>query len=768
MDKVFDAECVSVIKLYTYQGGSSGFRIPIYQRPYDWNKDHLNRLLEDILTGLQWCSTEIDSLSFLGTVIIVGPSDDAEPRFGGQSFDIIDGQQRLTTICLLTTELYTQIKETYDSIDQKPLDSDTVKWLNSEHSSCLNTLIKCVFGSLEDGANYIRFPRLIRQDEDERGGFQPDRRDFKSSIGNYLIQFIEYINSGSNGKFKAVYDKSDESFSKLIENVKHLRKALLFKDDSAELTVDPPDLQLLGSPNTLTSLFSKFPIDYDKQKLIIDSMEKDANFQRICQLLLISYFLLERVQITLVNTAKEKYAFDIFDSLNTTGEPLTAIETFKPQVIKYTQGEHKYRGSESEIMLVDIESYVNSKDGEQRRKRVQDLVISYALYYSGDKLSKSLDAQRRKLRNDYESAGDDSNARQQVVRSIWEMMDYRRTFWSGNLMGQLAGYSDHQKILVCLSFIRSMNMTITLPLLTRYYRRSVEINSFALFADVVKEVTTFIILRRALTGSTASIDADFRRLMKEPVIGKLLWSPLCVKQTVATELPDVAKLAEALKELLIQSKVGFENKAVWVSRAKANPLYKNSKTLVRFMLLLAFHRSRVSKNSILMKKERSSSETDYLNLNSWESDSLSTIEHIAPENKTKANPGDWAGVYDLPTTPHTIGNLTLLPQSANSQISNSNWATKRAYYKLYTAKNQQELSEILSEIDRQDIQINQSIRDFLENTTKSQHLPSAVAIRNTNKWTQKEIDVRGENICELVWSELTDWNSQLIANLEDL
>jgi uncharacterized protein with ParB-like and HNH nuclease domain len=69
------------------------FSIPFFQRPYKWKPDRIKQLQEDIL-GLV---DESSDFHFLGAVIVHGrrtnPSDP-------DVFDVIDGQQRLTTIYL--------------------------------------------------------------------------------------------------------------------------------------------------------------------------------------------------------------------------------------------------------------------------------------------------------------------------------------------------------------------------------------------------------------------------------------------------------------------------------------------------------------------------------------------------------------------------------------------------------------------------------------------------------------------------------------------
>lgn len=63
------------------------FRVPEYQRPFHWDADHLSDLIDDLLTA-KW-----DTDYFLGTLVV--------HHRGGGSYDLIDGQQRLTALCIL-------------------------------------------------------------------------------------------------------------------------------------------------------------------------------------------------------------------------------------------------------------------------------------------------------------------------------------------------------------------------------------------------------------------------------------------------------------------------------------------------------------------------------------------------------------------------------------------------------------------------------------------------------------------------------------------
>lgn len=73
------------------------FRIPVYQRNYDWSEENCNRLLDDIKTII-----DTGEKHFLGTIVFMAP------RGGGfalKEYTIIDGQQRLTTLMLLLKAL---------------------------------------------------------------------------------------------------------------------------------------------------------------------------------------------------------------------------------------------------------------------------------------------------------------------------------------------------------------------------------------------------------------------------------------------------------------------------------------------------------------------------------------------------------------------------------------------------------------------------------------------------------------------------------------
>ncbi|RHB42004.1 DUF262 domain-containing protein [Enterocloster aldenensis] len=73
------------------------FKIPVYQRNYDWSEKNCNRLLDDTKRIL-----ETGKKHFLGTIVFMASK---EHGFSLQEYTIIDGQQRLTTMMILLKAL---------------------------------------------------------------------------------------------------------------------------------------------------------------------------------------------------------------------------------------------------------------------------------------------------------------------------------------------------------------------------------------------------------------------------------------------------------------------------------------------------------------------------------------------------------------------------------------------------------------------------------------------------------------------------------------
>lgn len=78
---------------------SVSYRVPIYQRPYSWGETELSRLLQDVIRGLR-----NDEPIFLGTMQLSKPVF-LDTKRTKSRYDIIDGQQRVSSLFLMTRVL---------------------------------------------------------------------------------------------------------------------------------------------------------------------------------------------------------------------------------------------------------------------------------------------------------------------------------------------------------------------------------------------------------------------------------------------------------------------------------------------------------------------------------------------------------------------------------------------------------------------------------------------------------------------------------------
>jgi len=78
------------------------YHVPKYQREYTWNRSEWEQILDDI--------NENDVGYFMGSVICVGGGD-ALPAGAPFIYEVVDGQQRLTTISVILMSIYRRILE---------------------------------------------------------------------------------------------------------------------------------------------------------------------------------------------------------------------------------------------------------------------------------------------------------------------------------------------------------------------------------------------------------------------------------------------------------------------------------------------------------------------------------------------------------------------------------------------------------------------------------------------------------------------------------
>lgn len=92
------AQKIESDKLLVKDVFSKWFRIPEYQRPYVWSNDQISELLDDVM---QARNSNPESQYFLGSMVLrKKDKEDGSTKY--VEYDLLDGQQRLTTLFLIT------------------------------------------------------------------------------------------------------------------------------------------------------------------------------------------------------------------------------------------------------------------------------------------------------------------------------------------------------------------------------------------------------------------------------------------------------------------------------------------------------------------------------------------------------------------------------------------------------------------------------------------------------------------------------------------
>ncbi|RVY11728.1 DUF262 domain-containing protein [Helicobacter pylori] len=90
------------------------YQIPIYQRPYQWTEENCEKLLDDLFFNYE---DDRESDYFCGSLVLIAISEDSKVK----TYDVVDGQQRLSTFILLAKVLATLYSERLESENQEIL-----------------------------------------------------------------------------------------------------------------------------------------------------------------------------------------------------------------------------------------------------------------------------------------------------------------------------------------------------------------------------------------------------------------------------------------------------------------------------------------------------------------------------------------------------------------------------------------------------------------------------------------------------------------------
>ena len=746
-----------------------GFYIPPYQRPYDWDESHIKRLFEDIGHGLIQLlrKKKKDSITFIGTLIVINDTrpEVIAPHISASDMPdkilpIIDGQQRLTTLLLINIYLHDEIRRR--SIEFKDSREFAFEWLY-DRTVQIDAELQETFEEDQrrpEDSIYRRQPRIIRAYDDLWARSERDAR-YNSPIAAFIHGYSRRIHDSNENSADEPY--TGESYvnqpNTLLKNYEKIQQFVRVVSgidvenmDDLEVDVLPLDQVAQDFKFQKAILKEKFPEDV--RHILSNAGNKD--FKELIQLVFFANFLMNKVGVTVVS-APGTYALDMFESLNTTGEPLTIFETFRPKVIEF-EGLKKYENSDSRKNMIHVEKYLNQFDNAQERQReTARLLIPFALAESGKKLPSDARDQRRYMRNQYETLPD--SQKRDFVKNLSHVAQFMSNVWKKEekAFPDITEFTDKSVVLMCMDVLGKAN-PVTIGPLARFYSqvllpshvsRDVVVSELE---EAIKAMTAFFALWRGSGGTTGNLAAQYRDLMEKGFKdeGILPFARHLGDGKGTSEFLTAEKLRKFLRCALEKGRPeSMTPKAYWVRFSSQRPVYRVSQALTRFLLFASIHDT-VDDGNLGLTTTGLPGVLDMLTWEKWSSNL--TIEHVAPQSPEQKSWDD--SLYERPDLVNYLGNLTLLPDVKNSSFGNRPWQAKKAMFYILAAPTPDEQKTRLSVASEGGIELADRTENLLREGRYFHHLS---AISNVEEWTSKFVQDRSVRLAELIWTNIAPW-----------
>ena len=420
-------------------------------------------------------------------------------------------------------------------------------------------------------------------------------------------------------------------------------------------------------------------------------------------LLALCSFLKNSCHLVVIECLDLGLAFDMFQSLNATGTPLTAFEVFKPQIVKaWGAGYSTVIKPQVDRIERVFETESNSSDKEELTDKV---IVSSALVFNGMERSRRFSDERDWLTDTLEKSLAGGVPTQQsidFVTCIADQAEYflnfikpRRSPKNSNTFGlvselQTKGLTPQQadRAALCVFYLKDAGHQFAHAVLSVFFSKLLRTQSDAAartaaaaeFVAVCEATAAFFTLYMGAQQGRFP-DSDYRALFQSAA-GNISFANGAANQN--------AVFVKTAFRIALQNQKIYDAadpaaaRQIWVDQAKENPWYSR-KAVCRFALLSSAHDAApdlTAGNEGLFTNGMTNS-ADLLNCRVWHLSNYEVIEHVA----TRGQPSSikFAGHFDATIYPGNysivdkLGNLTLLSGQVNSSIY-SEWPDKVFYY----------------------------------------------------------------------------------------
>ena len=515
----------------------------------------------------------------------------AESRDISHPYIIIDGQQRITSLLLLLRLLLKKLEKLNIEYNEKESDLEN---------------------NLEDITTYKeQIKQIISKQKDNQKNIDDLK---KILILNRIYR--------ENGELPQQED---------LQNLKNERSILRYIDHNTPMESD----HIEGTFKEVSEQFER----HDMSKEPTKSLNYILKFCQFCLLL---------VQ----GDNAEDYAIDIFNSLNSTGEPLTAFEILKSLITK------KDRKNAETLNKIEIELNKKNMKKIKQNKYTDRLLLFLNFMTEGLKQDNFSTFRDKKQILDCIRDKDkfDKAKIKTFIESTYALHSFILKEWETKEDSQLFKNDDAK---ICFDFLISMQHDRPLPILYHFNKKNIQQHN----DDVVKACVAFTCLWRAIApgGGTDRIDYEYAQIIKDLSAPDFNLEQLKSKMEhkLIKRILDFKRDEQVEKYIIEDSYINGIRKK-WIEKFKDIDIYKKSK-LARFLIFMAFYNSLFDEKS----KKLTPSKQHFLRLQEWKSDDYRDVEHIVPQFHKSIG---------------QIGNLILLPPRINQWAGTKKFIEKRKIY----------------------------------------------------------------------------------------
>jgi uncharacterized protein with ParB-like and HNH nuclease domain len=228
-----------------FDEGKRSFRIPAYQRGYSWEEDQRKDLLKDIEYGMSG-----DYSHYTGTLVAVKKSSIIQDNEHFETFEIVDGQQRLTTLIILLSCMAHAFKRVDTTAPE-----DLRRYFIEDGSEHGNTHRKFI---LSDEQDNLFWEKVDESDFDSSGKIK-NKGD--QNIVDAFDQFAKWFQEPKNGT----------SLSEIYEYVTNRLGFLMYApDDTKEIGIMFEVINNRGKPLSELEKVKNYLMYYSEKNDIQD------------------------------------------------------------------------------------------------------------------------------------------------------------------------------------------------------------------------------------------------------------------------------------------------------------------------------------------------------------------------------------------------------------------------------------------------------------------------------------------------------------------